>query len=130
MKTKQRKIILEELQKLTSHPTADELYAIVRKQLPNISLGTVYRNLNQMTKDGIILKLGKAGQQKRFDANTNQHYHFNCETCDKIYDLSISTIKQIEKTMADITQHEVQGYDLEFYGHCSYCKTKGGKNHD
>lgn len=122
MNTKQRTILLEELQKLTSHPTAYELYDIVRKKLPNISLGTVYRNLNQMAEDQIILKLGKAGQQKRFDPNINKHYHFNCTSCGKIYDLPIAIISSITQTMKNIKGHEVHDYDLEFYGKCLYCK--------
>ena len=127
MNTKQRIIILEELQKLTSHPTADELYDIVRKRLANISLGTVYRNLNQLAKEGTILKLGIAGEQKRFDANTNKHYHFKCRSCSRIYDLPLFTIKHIEQIMASIKDHEVQGYNLEFYGICSFCTTKEKK---
>ena len=130
MGSKQRKIILAELEKLTSHPSADELYGIVRQKLPNISLGTVYRNLNQLADDGIIVKLGQAGQQKRFDANTNKHYHFSCQDCGKIYDLPIPAIKQIEQAIQHITEHAVHDYELGFYGKCSFCKNKGGKNYD
>ena len=68
-KTIQRQTICEELCKLTSHPTADELYDIVKKRMPQISLGTVYRNLEQLAECGVILKLETAGRQKRFAGN-------------------------------------------------------------
>ena len=63
--TKQRKVILEELRKLKTHPSADEIYNIVRERLPRISLGTVYRNLEILSDAGVILKLDVAGSQKR-----------------------------------------------------------------
>ena len=72
--TTQRQIILEELSKVTSHPTANEVYDMVRKRLPRIGLGTVYRNLELMADSGIILKLEVGGTQKRFDATTKTHY--------------------------------------------------------
>jgi len=66
--TTQRQIILEELAKVTSHPTANEVYDMVRKRLPRIGLGTVYRNLELMADSGVILKIEVGGTQKRFDA--------------------------------------------------------------
>ncbi|PKN21112.1 MAG: transcriptional repressor, partial [Deltaproteobacteria bacterium HGW-Deltaproteobacteria-3] len=73
--TKQRQIILDELCSVTSHPTADVLYQMVRKRLPKISLGTVYRNLEIMSECGIIQKLDIGGTQKRFDGAPHIHYH-------------------------------------------------------
>ncbi len=73
--TTQRQVILEELGKVTSHPTANEVYDMVRKRLPRIGLGTVYRNLELMAESGLILKLEVGGTQKRFDATTDLHYH-------------------------------------------------------
>lgn len=68
--TTQRQIILEELAKVKTHPTASELYDMVRKRLPRIGLGTVYRNLELMADSGMILKIEVGGTQKRFDATT------------------------------------------------------------
>lgn len=129
MNTKQRTIILEELQNLSTHPTADELFQRVRLKLPNISLGTVYRNLNQLAEQGVITKFGKTGEQKRFDARQDNHYHFTCSECGKIYDLIPDKMHSLTALMNSIAQHEVHGFDLEFYGKCANCKNKE-KNDD
>ncbi|MBN2689763.1 MAG: transcriptional repressor [Gammaproteobacteria bacterium] len=126
MGSKQRNIILEELSKLKTHPSADELYLIVKKRIPNISLGTVYRNLNKLADDGMILKLGRAGEQKRFDGHTENHYHFVCDKCGKVYDLLDLKISGLENLKDSVAEHELAGYELEFFGTCSDCK-KGEK---
>jgi Fe2+ or Zn2+ uptake regulation protein len=85
--TPQRQVILEELAKVKTHPTANEVYDMVRKRLPRIGLGTVYRNLELMADNGMILKLEVGGSQKRFDATTNLHYHIRCTCCGKVDDM-------------------------------------------
>ena len=75
-KTRQRQVILEELQAVTSHPTAVELHELVRRRLPKVSLGTVYRNLDLLARMGVIEKLEHSGGEARFDANTAEHDHF------------------------------------------------------
>ena len=87
--TRQRQIILDELRKSHTHPTADEVYEMVRKYLPRISLGTVYRNLELMTSCSMIQKLTCSGQQKRFDGNPEPHYHIRCVNCDQVRDLDL-----------------------------------------
>lgn len=118
--TQQRRVILEELWKVKTHPSADEVYHLVRKRLPHISLGTVYRNLEILSEAGIILKLGVGGSQKRFDGNTNPHYHFRCTKCNVIYDVdfifNVSEIKEKINTVPNIS-----GFNLEFYGLCESC---------
>ncbi len=73
--TQQRQVILEELQKLTSHPTVAEVYEIVRKRLSKISLGTVYRNLELLAQNRTIQKLDISGTEARFDGNPERHWH-------------------------------------------------------
>lgn len=85
--TQQRAVILEELRKLKTHPTADELYQIVRQRLPRISLGTVYRNLLFLTESGQIAKLEIAGSTNRFDANMQPHQHVRCVCCGSVADI-------------------------------------------
>ena len=93
--TTQRQIILEELGKVTSHPTANEVYDMVRKRLPRIGLGTVYRNLELMADNGIILKLEVGGTQKRFDATVDPHYHIRCLSCGKVNDIEVPVMEGI-----------------------------------
>ena len=119
--TTQRQIILEELGKVTSHPTANEVYDMVRKRLPRIGLGTVYRNLELMAETGIILKLEVGGTQKRFDATVAPHYHIRCLSCGKVDDIEIPVMSDINKTAADLSHYQVLGHHIEFSGICSEC---------
>jgi Fe2+ or Zn2+ uptake regulation protein len=121
--TRQRKLILETIQQAGFHPTADWIYQKVREQIPHISLGTVYRNLHVLKKEGKILEL-KAGKDiSRFDALTENHYHFSCEICHKIFDLSIALNKSMELTVAEETGFQVSYHRAEFYGICRDCQT-------
>ena len=83
--TTQRQVILEELRKLKSHPTAGELCQIVRQRLPRISLGTVYRNLEILSRSGVVLKLDVAGLEMRFDGTVDNHYHVRCLDCGRSF---------------------------------------------
>ena len=122
--TRQRKIILEELRRLDCHPTADELYEQVRKVLPRISLGTVYRNLEVLSETGHILKLELAGSQKRFDWDARNHYHIRCIRCDRIDNAPLSLLGNLENEMKSETGYQVVGHRLEFFGLCKQCQQK------
>lgn len=119
--TTQRQIILEELEKVTSHPTANEVYDMVRKRLPRIGLGTVYRNLELMAETGIILKLEVGGTQKRFDATTHPHYHIRCISCGKVEDIEIPVMADIDQAAAELSNYQVLGHHIEFSGVCGTC---------
>ncbi len=119
--TTQRKTILEELKKVTSHPTANEVYDMVRKRLPRIGLGTVYRNLELMSESGMILKLEVGGTQKRFDATVHPHYHIRCISCGKVDDIDIPLIDNIDRNAAELSQYQVLGHHIEFSGVCELC---------
>ena len=119
--TKQREVILEALQGVKSHPTADELYNIVKTQLPKISLGTVYRNLEYLAHSGIIRTL-EMGNQKRFDADISNHYHVRCTKCGKVSDVFIKPF-DIIKDAQEESDYKVTGFNLEYYGQCSKCET-------
>jgi len=123
--TTQRQIILEELAKVTSHPTASELYDMVRKRLPRIGLGTVYRNLELMADNGMILKLEVGGTQKRFDATTTPHYHIRCSCCGKVDDIDIPVLNDLAAAAAKNTSYQILGHHIEFTGVCPDCQ----KNH-
>lgn len=121
--TNQRRIIIEELRKLKTHPTADELYAIVREKLPQISLGTVYRNLELLAEAGKIWKLELSGKQKRFDGNVNRHFHMRCSNCGRIEDMEADEMSEIDDKLNDLVDKlKVDGYRLELSGLCSKCK--------
>ncbi len=118
--TQQRAVILEELRKVKSHPTADELYGMVRKRMPRISLGTVYRNLDFLAETGEILKLESAGSIKRFDGDTSWHQHVRCVHCGRIGDvvppLSVPSVENVQVDDFIITNARV-----EYDGVCKNC---------
>ena len=118
--TRQRKVILEELCKVKTHPSADEVYEMVRKRLPRISLGTVYRNLEILSESGDIQKLEPGCSLKRFDGDTSEHCHIRCVRCDRIADAPLPDVKiDLEKIKS--TDFEITGHRLEFLGLCSDC---------
>lgn len=125
--TTQRQIILEELSKVKTHPTASELYDMVRKRLPRIGLGTVYRNLELMAENGMILKLEVGGTQKRFDATTETHYHIRCTGCGKVDDIDTPVMDDLVREAAESTSYEILGHHVEFSGLCPSCQKKGRK---
>lgn len=119
--TRQKKIILEEIKKHHGHPTADELHDKVRKRLPQISLATVYRNLEIMAKAGQISKLESRGRQKRFDWETSPHDHIHCLQCQKID--NIDTTDNVDITLPGNKDcgYKVFGHRFEFFGLCPEC---------
>jgi Fur family ferric uptake transcriptional regulator len=122
--TPQRKVILEELQRTTSHPTAGELHQIVRRRVPKISLGTVYRNLDLLAEAGKIQKLDLGGSEARFDAKTDAHYHVRCVRCGRVDDVPGLPADLVGDELARAAGYEMLGHRLEFVGICPQCKTK------
>lgn len=122
--TTQRQIILEELAKVKSHPTASELYDMVRKRLPRIGLGTVYRNLELMADNGMILKIEVGGTQKRFDATTDDHYHIRCSSCGKVDDIDVPVIKELVSEASTASAYQIIGHHVEFTGICNSCQNQ------
>jgi len=122
--TVQKRVIFDALRSSKSHPTADELFSIVRESLPSISLATVYRNLEQMSEAGIIKKIEVAGKQKRFDADLSDHSHFRCRDCGAVYDFEVASMGTVIGRLEGAANHDlsVEGYNLEFFGRCSKCR--------
>lgn len=122
--TRQRKVVLEEVRRLADHPSAEEVYEGVRKQLPRVSLGTVYRNLEILSELGEIQKLELGGTLKRFDWNTKKHYHIRCINCDRVDDAPMGFMDHVETALDDTTGYQIMGHRLEFLGLCPECLEK------
>jgi Fur family transcriptional regulator, ferric uptake regulator len=120
--TKQRQAIVEELKTVTSHPTADQIFEMVRKRLPRISLSTVYRNLETLSAGGVIQKMEVAGTQKRFDGSVHHHYHIRCVQCGRLDDVHMPLIPNIEETVRKYCHYESVAHNLEFTGICPDCR--------
>ena len=121
-KTKQKEAIMEVLRGTTSHPTADWVYSEVRKEIPNISLGTVYRNLRLLCQSREILELDLCGNLSRFDARQDDHYHFRCEKCGQVFDVDEPVDKKIDGRIARKTGFVIIYHKLEFRGVCLECQ--------
>jgi len=124
-KSLQREAILKAVKRSKSHPTADQIYEEVKKEIPGISLGTVYRNLRQLSEAGYITRLEVAGSPDRFDGTSDNHYHFRCEKCGRIFDIGETVDHSLEERIARKTGFEITGHYLEFTGICSACQKRG-----
>ena len=118
--SRQREMILNNLCSRTDHPTADELYIDLKEELPNLSLGTLYRNLAMLSENGTILKF-HCGTADRFDGNNNLHYHLICEKCNRLYDLDHSPLTELDTMFATGYKGKINSHLLVFYGICENC---------
>jgi Fur family ferric uptake transcriptional regulator len=114
-------IILEELRKVTSHPTADELHQMVRARLPRINIATVYRNLEILESQGEVMKLDVAGTQRRFDGTPENHYHIRCTRCGRVDDVHIGVMDSLDRSAEKCSGYRVESHSVEFTGICPDC---------
>ena len=119
--TRQRQIILEELRSVDTHPSADQIYEMVRKRLPRISLGTVSRNLEILSESGEIQKLDLGCSLKRFDGVAEDHYHIRCLDCDRVVDAPPGSEVFISYELKGAADFKISGHKLEFVGICPAC---------
>jgi len=119
--TKQKTAVLDTLRSVNNHPTAEWLYQEARKRIPGLSLGTVYRNLNQLKDNGEITELNYGNGQSRFDGRKDNHYHFCCTACGSVMDLYMPMVKTLDTKARTASNCQVSGHRLEFYGICDAC---------
>ena len=117
--SRQRELILDRLRTTKEHPTAEMLYQWLKPDNPGLSLGTVYRNLNLLADDGIILRM--AFPVERYDANTEPHPHFRCRNCGSVYDLELPYDKSLDLRAEEACGHLIEGHELLFTGTCVHC---------
>ncbi len=127
--TEQGRVILDELHNTTAHPTAWDIFQAVRERLPRISLGTVYRNLDKLCKQGLVRKLDLNEESTRYDAMVEKHYHLKCASCGGVYDIPIEIDHLLKSAIAKCDGFEVNDYSIDFFGICPNCRNsnKTGK---
>ena len=126
LKTEQKRVILDELRGVTSHPTADEVYVMAKSRLPRISLATVYRNLDRMADRGEILRLAIPGKKMRFDARTEAHCHLRCDVCGGVVDLEDGDVDRVLGELENLRgKLGIREYSLELRGVCPACEGSG-----
>lgn len=119
--SRKRDAMLELLRGTTSHPSADWIYQKMRQQFPDISLGTVYRNLGQLAESGLVKPVGVVDGQERFDADTAPHSHFVCRGCGAVLDLPdcVPALRVQEACRA--IDCRAESCELLVYGRCGAC---------
>lgn len=123
-KSRQRERIYELLLNTGIHPTASWIYDQVKKEFPDLSMGTVYRNLNILIEQGLVRKIDFGSTFDRYDANTAPHYHFICERCGSITDLAIPRDNSLHQRVESDTNLKVKRHRIEFFGLCEKCSEK------
>ena len=119
---RKRDAILTCLRETTEHPSAEWVYSQLKQEIPDLSLGTVYRNLSLFKEQGIITSLGTVNGVERFDANTDPHVHYICTGCGKVLDLHhIQVPEDLNQAAATDSGGEVTGCQLTFTGVCGQC---------
>lgn len=119
--SRQREAIKDFLMTRKDHPTADTVYMNVRQEFPNISLGTVYRNLTLLAEIGEIQRLRVGDGTDHFDADTSPHYHFICQSCGSVIDLEMESVSHIEDIAGANFEGQIKGHVTYFYGICEEC---------
>lgn len=124
--SRQRESIKNYLMTTKEHPTADEVYLKVKQEFPNISLGTVYRNLNLLTDIGDAIKISTPNGGDRFDGRLEPHNHFLCTKCGRLLDLDLDmhSIDEVNRLAAENFDGIITSSSTLFYGECSDCIKK------
>ena len=119
---RKRNAILHYLQETKAHPSAETVYADLKQQIPDLSMGTVYRNLNLFRQQGLASVIATVQGVERFDANTDPHVHFICTGCGAVTDLMEMEIpRAFTDRAADLSGGHIDGCSLSFTGTCSHC---------
>ena len=122
--SRQRESIKEFLMTRKDHPTADVVYENMKKIYPNISLGTVYRNLSLLSEIGEIQKLSNFGGADHFDGCITPHCHFMCTCCGQVLDLETENMENLPEKVSRDFSGRITGCDVRFFGLCENCVNK------
>ena len=120
--TRQRQAVLEALRQTRTHPDAAWLHQAVRRGLPNISLGTVYRTLDALVRDGVAVTIERAGQATRYDFKRDEHHHHAvCRACGAIFDIEVHDLPSLPPSALP-SGFQVADVRLELHGLCAGCQ--------
>lgn len=120
--SKQRQIIYDAIKNNPVHPSADTIYNMLKEEYPELSLGTVYRNLNVLTDMGLIIKISSGLDSEHYDGNIDEHYHLICTRCNKMFDVDIPYQHDIVSKAQESSKHWITKHDIVFSGVCEHCR--------
>jgi len=122
--TPQREVLLRVLSEVMGHPTADEMVQRVREVLPTVSHATVYRNLQELVREGLIGTLEVAGTALQFEVNPDDHHHFVCHECGHVWDVYLSSLDvRINRRRTELEGFHVDRRDVQLHGVCANCRS-------
>lgn len=119
--SRKREAILEKIRSTTTHPSADWVYTELRQEIPDLSLGTVYRNITMFKDENLLVSVGIINGQERFDGNTEPHAHFICESCGRVIDIDDAVDPSLINGICENNQVSISYHQLFFYGKCKDC---------
>lgn len=122
--TTQKQAILQWVMQAKNHPTAEDVYQAVKEQCPKISFATVYRNLDALAQTGQIKEVQFVDKKKRYEGLLHDHQHFICTKCDRIIDMELSKLLNVDEIGKKLQCHQVNSFNLELIGLCAACRTK------
>ncbi len=123
--SRKRLAIIEALKDTNTHPTAEWIYTKLKTDYPDLSLGTVYRNIKKFCADNKVKSVGVVGGQERFDANIEPHSHFTCEKCNAIIDIDKTFLNaDLLSTLSREYNISVLSHDVMFHGVCNHCRAE------
>ncbi len=125
--TRQRKAVLEVVKQAKGfHPDAALVYLEVRKIVPSISLGTVYRTLETLTQEGYLLPLSRPGEALRYEANLDGHLHMICSRCNQFFDIVHALPDLLSEVRSKYPEFDLETVQVEYHGICPSCRTAVG----
>jgi len=121
--TPQRDVLLRVLSEAEGHPTADDLVRQVRAVLPTVSHATVYRNLQELVREGLIKTLDMAGAAAQFEVNPDEHHHFVCRQCGQVWDVYLSSVDvKVNRRRTTIDGFQIDRREVQLHGLCAACR--------
>ena len=122
--SKQRELIFQAVREYPCHPSADEIYSKLKQTQPSLSLGTVYRNLNLLSEQGLIAKIRVPNGSDRFDGEIKKHYHMLCSECGRLFDVRLNALEGLDRILEQEYGFTVMGHHLLIDGVCKQCGEK------
>ena len=119
--SRQRESICRTVMESGNHPTANMVYDALKEEMPHLSLGTVYRNLNQLCDSGRLMKITLPDGSCRFDGTTRDHSHIVCEVCGQVADVMLPELTEVADAVKEETEYSLTSYDVIMRGKCKTC---------
>lgn len=122
--THQRQVVFEALRSMPGHPSADEVYARVKREVPSISLATVYKNIHLFVENGLFGQVSQHHGSLRIETNSRPHYHLVCRRCKSIQDIGANDLDLVEKRGRLLGDFLAERYSVDVLGLCAACQEK------